>query len=168
MVNSFSKGRFSFDQFIFILTALSGLASLFCMFFISIAVGSRDVLNQSVPGMLEITQMMLVLIIFLPLAYVEKNKGHLQITVLYSILPRGVQSVLDLLWKILTFALFAFLAAVSFQGMVTSFLEHEASWGDLAFPLWIPKLFIFIGCLSMAIYNLVSFFQVKKDIGGEK
>lgn len=70
-----NKTKLFLDRLIFILTVLSSLASLFCMLFISIAVGSRDILSYPVRGMLDITEMMLVLIIFLPIAYVEKTKA---------------------------------------------------------------------------------------------
>lgn len=140
-------------RFILILTYLSALAALFCMLFISLAVFSR-ILGYWLPGMLEITQMMLVLMIFLPLAYVEKNKGHLQITILYSHFPERLRSTLQFTWEILTCILFALLAGMSFRGMLVSFIQHEASWGDIPIPLWIPKLFIFVGCISMFFYDL--------------
>jgi TRAP-type C4-dicarboxylate transport system permease small subunit len=150
------------DRFIFILTAVSGSASLFCMLFISAVVGGRYLLNYAVPGMLDITEMMLVLIIFFPLAYVEKKKGHLQITILYSTLPGRMRSVLEFIWRILTCALFGAMSAMSFRGMLTSFLEHEASWGEIAIPLWIPKLFIFISCTAMFLYVLIELLRPKK------
>jgi TRAP-type C4-dicarboxylate transport system permease small subunit len=159
------EGKLSFEHFIFILTALSAVASLFCMLFISVAVGSRYLLGYSVPGMLDITQMMLVLMIFLPLAYVEKNRGHLQITILYSVLPKRTQSVLQFIWEILACILFALIAVMSFRGMVISFMEHEASWGDLAIPLWIPKLFIFVGCTSMFLYDSIHLFRPRETMG---
>src|SRR4030042_6856462 len=108
-----TKEKLSFNRLLFLLTALSALASLFCMVFISVAVGIRYLAGYSLPGMLDITEMMLVLIIFLPLAYVEKNKGHLQITILYSILPKRIQSVLELIWKLLTCILFGLIASMS-------------------------------------------------------
>ena len=151
------------DRFIFILAVISGSASLFCMLFISFVVGGRYLLNHAIPGMLDITEMMLVLIIFFPLAYVEKNKGHLQITILYSVLPGRMRSLLEYIWKILTCALFGAMAAMSFRGMVTSFLEHEASWGELAIPLWIPKLFIFISCTAMFLYDLINFLRPREN-----
>jgi len=151
------------DRFIFILTVISGSASLFCMLFISVVVGGRYLLNYAVPGMLDITEMMLVLIIFFPLAYVEKKKGHLQITILYSILPGRMRSILEYIWKILTCILFGAMAGMSFRGMLASFLEHEASWGEIAIPLWIPKFFIFISCTAMFLYVLISLLRPKEN-----
>lgn len=165
-----SKLRLLLDRVIFILACASSLACLFCMFFISVVVGSRYLLNYSISGLLDITELMLVSIVFLPVAYVEKLGGHLQITLLFSSYSKRIQSMLNfLIWKIVSFILFGFLTWVAFEGMLISYAEKETSWGDLALPLWIPKLFIFLGCLIMCLYELINYLIGPRDyIGGKK
>jgi TRAP-type C4-dicarboxylate transport system permease small subunit len=162
-----NKTKLFLDRFIFMLTCLSALASFFCMFFISVCVGSRYILGYSVPGMLETTELMLVLIIFFPLAYVERNRGHLQISILFDTFPRRAKSILQFIWRIITCILLGFIAVMSFRGMIISFSEREASWGDFPIPLWIPKLFIFVGCLAMVIYDLIYIIWPRDDIGAK-
>ncbi len=153
-----------FNRFIFLLTVVAGIAALSCMFFISASVGSRYILDYSIPGSLDITQIILVLIIFFPLAYVEEKGGHINITVLYSRFPPKMIEVLKIVSKILALILFGLMAFMSLIGAINSFLQKEASWGDFAIPLWIPKFFIFIGVASIFGYVVINSFRRKTKV----
>jgi TRAP-type C4-dicarboxylate transport system permease small subunit len=161
------KRRF-LDYWIDFLTRVSAVASFVAMIFISLVVGARFLFNFTIPGMLDVTEMILVLIIFFPLSYVEKNGEHLQMEILFSKFPSKMKSTLKIIWKILTAILFAVLAAISLGGTLTSYYEHESSWGDLALPLWIPKLFIFLGCVSVFLLELVYLLCSRIPRNGEK
>ena len=153
-----------FNRFIFLLTLVAAIGAVICMFFISAAVGSRYILDYSIPGSLDISQIILVLIIFFPMAYVEKEGGHIKITVLYSKFPKKMVTVLNFISSTLGLILFGLMSFMSLIGAVNSFLEKEASWGDFAIPLWIPKFFIFIGATSIFIYVVINSFR--KDSKG--
>lgn len=68
----------------------------------------------------------------------------------------------------LTCVLFGLMAGFSFRGIIMSFSEGAASWGDLAIPLWIPRVFIFVGCLFMFLYDVIYLFWPKDDIGANR
>ena len=142
------------ERSISISTGFTGFVALICMFLICTAVGSRYIFNYNILGTLDIAQIMLVLIIFIPLAYVEKHGGHLRITILYSFFSQRAKSILDLIARIETCTLLSFMSGMALLGTFESLVERDTSWGELAIPLWIPKLFIFLGCLMLFLYSL--------------
>ena len=165
-IAKFSSWVRSFHQFIFLLAICAGVGAFICMFFISIAVGTRYIFDYSIPGALDISQIILVLIIFFPLAFVEKMGGHIKITVLYSRFSKPTVALLTLISRALAVLLFGLTSFMSLGGAYSSFIERETSWGDFAIPLWIPKVFIFIGCSSIFLYVLIDFFFRKNDPPG--
>lgn len=153
-----------FNGFIYLLTFVAAIAAFLCMFFIAGSVASRYILDYSVPGSLDISQIILVLIIFFPLAYVEKEGGHIKITVLYSKFSPQMVKVLKMVSNILGLILFGLMSFMSLIGAINSFWQKEASWGDFAIPLWIPKFFIFIGVTSIFSYVVINSFRRKPGV----
>ncbi|HUV59692.1 MAG TPA: TRAP transporter small permease [Desulfatiglandales bacterium] len=149
-----NKARVFLDRLTSILVLITAWSTLIGMFLICTTVGSRYVFGYSVPGTMDISQIILVLIIFIPLVYVEKTGGHLKISIIASRYSKRTESIRALISNILTAIVFGLMSYMSMIGCITSFLEHEDSWGDIAIPLCIPKFFIFLGCLLFSLYTL--------------
>ena len=60
----------------------------------------RSVLNIPIHGTIELTEFMMVGIVYFTLAYAQAKKKHIRVELLYEVLPHKVQLACDLLWSI--------------------------------------------------------------------
>jgi len=163
-----NKIRRFLNRIIFISSFCAAIGALLLMFLISADVGVRTIFGDHIPGTLDLSQIILVFIIFIPLAYVEESGGHLRITLLSSRFSTRGKSIIDNICNILIIAIFGLMTCMTFKGVCISLSSHDTSWGELAIPLWIPKLFIFVGCLLFFLYALIVLFSRLVDFLGSK
>jgi TRAP-type C4-dicarboxylate transport system permease small subunit len=85
------------------------------------------------------------------------REEHIKIEILYSHLPAKLRSGFDFLIKVLGFFFFAIMTRQTFLDGLYSYLIKQSTWGILPIKVWIPKLFIFVGCLSFSLHFFGSF-----------
>jgi TRAP-type C4-dicarboxylate transport system permease small subunit len=161
-----NTSRTFLDRIIAALSFCAAVGTFLLMFLISTDVCVRAVFGDHIPGSLDLSQIILVFVIFIPLAYVEKSGGHLSITLLVSRLSKRANSVIGNIYKVLVIGVFGLMTRMTFKAVCTSLSEHDTSWGELAIPLWIPKAFIFLGCLIFflsalleVVFRIVSYIE---------
>ncbi|MBW1777266.1 MAG: TRAP transporter small permease [Deltaproteobacteria bacterium] len=136
---------------------LSGIALCAMM-----AIGALDVLfgkffNMPIPGTFEATEALMVLSAFLAFAFNQQVKGHIQVELIISRLPKRIKLKFDS-FNYLMSALFFFL--VAWQGWVGgwhSLMVREYESGLIAFPVYPAKLILALGASMMVLQCLVDF-----------
>jgi TRAP-type C4-dicarboxylate transport system permease small subunit len=116
----------------------------------------RHAFNQPIYGALEISEFMLVIVVFFSAAHCEFHRGHVSIGLFVDRLGRRAQSILDSIVYFLFLATFCWLtyqlgiyATEAFQSNIVS-----GSLGVSKFP------FIYIatfGCALLSLFVLVHF-----------
>lgn len=114
---------------------------------------------QPVPGAFELTEFMLVVLVFAALGYAQFHDDHISINVLTSRFPKRVQAILDT---------FIYLISLSLSCIVTwrsvlfaqRLIEQEDVSGVLEIPLY-PFVFVvaagmFMFCLALLVNLLKS------------
>lgn len=139
------------------LSYIAGVSSLFCMVLIFSDVGGRYLFNTPISGTLEVSQLLLTVMIFGSITYLELRQSHIKITLLYSRYPPKIQRVFDILSQGLQTVLFAFFANQTFFYFYFSWAMDEISAGSIALPLWIPKFVIFLGCFLFFLHSFGDF-----------
>jgi TRAP-type C4-dicarboxylate transport system permease small subunit len=139
-----------------VLTVAVGVLVFFCMILITFSITGRYLFGTPVPSTDEISETILVLVIFLPLAYIERQGGHLRIMFLYSRFSERWQNVCDILAKVLVLLLLSLMTWQTLLYALHSWACNEISWGTVSIPLWIPKFSIFFGCLLFSLHVLGS------------
>jgi len=140
-----------------VLCMIAVLCCGICMLLINADVLGRYLFSNPVPGTLELSEIFLCIMVFLPLAYLGIRGEHIRIEILYSRFPAKVRSGFDILMKVLGFFFFAIMTWQTFLDGRHSYLLKQATWGLLPIKVWIPKLFIFVGCLSFFLHFFGSF-----------
>ena len=144
MIDRIVKGLQSADLHVSrILTVAAGILIFCCMVLITLSIGGRYLFNAPIPSTVESSEVILVLIIFLPLAYIDIQGGHLRIMFLYSRLSIRGQNICDIIAKIVSFTLLSLMTWQTLNFALASWASSERSWGLIALPLWIPKFVIF-------------------------
>ncbi|MTH79160.1 TRAP transporter small permease [Paracoccus aestuariivivens] len=130
----------------------------FMMVGITVDVVARATLGRSVPGLFEVTEMSMVMVVFMGLGATLLDDGHIRVTMMTDALPGPYsRSCTALAWffAALTFLLLAWPAT---QEAVYSFSIREFRWGYFQVPVWWAKIAVAAGlwfaALQAALHSL--------------
>jgi TRAP-type C4-dicarboxylate transport system permease small subunit len=126
-------------------------AVLFLMMLLTITdVVLRKTLSQSILGTVEITEFMLVIVIFFALANTEILNGHVKVDLVMSRFSGRVQSFVDMITQ---FVCFILSVMITWSTLIYS-KEMRAS-AEVTQDLWIPIYpFIYVVALGSAVLAL--------------
>ena len=129
---------------------------LFAMMIMTITdVLLRKIVNKSILGSLELTEMMMAIVIFGALAYCELNDGHIRVDLVMKRFSRRVQLMFDALGQFICFILFGF--------MTWALLDHASSmreWGEVTLDLLLPVYpIVYVSAFCCALLALVLLYK---------
>lgn len=127
------------------------LFALMCM--ITGEVLLRKILNSSILGYLELTELMMVLIVFCSLAFCEANDGHIKIDLVMSKLSPRAQAIFNLITQSICFVLFIFMSLALFRYAYVMKESGEVTV-DLAIPVYPFVYSAAVGCGLLALVLL--------------
>lgn len=144
-----------------------GAGVIFALMLITgIDVIGRYLFHRPLVGAFEMTELALALMVLFGWGYNQAIKGHIDIDLLYKRLPLSVQTILDFLTPLLGLSLFVF---VSWQAI--NFTLDSIGWGEatemLHMPVWIFKLMIFIGSVSISLQFVVDIITACQKVRGK-
>ncbi|WP_342240569.1 TRAP transporter small permease [Inquilinus sp. OTU3971] len=121
-----------------------------------VGIGSADVIGtqvfgRAVPSAIELQEAFEALLIFMPLAWVTEQHGHIAIDTLTCRMPAALRRGAEVLALVAALTLFGLLAANTCTLAVRSIAASELSPGFVSFPLYPFKAAVFLGCLAAAL-----------------
>jgi len=132
-----------------------GAGVIFALMLVAgVDVVGRYVFNRPLLGAFELSELALAIMVLFGWGYNQAIKGHIDIDLLYKRLPHSAQTVLDFLTPLLGLALFIFISWQAINFMMDSIGWHETT-EMLHLPMWIFKLTIFIGAVSISLQFVV-------------
>jgi len=143
------------------------LVMMFLTFITVIDISGRYLFNKPLPGTIELTELALVVIVYLTLGYTEHFGEHIVIDTVYKAMPKGVRYVLFIIASIISFAS---ILLMSWQLYVYAgrMLSGGYKTGVLGIPYYPVVIIASIGSLSFGlaiISNMVKF--IKKGEEGK-
>ena len=144
------------------LATVLGLLTLALMFVIVIDVGGRYLFNKPLQGGVEISQILLAWILFLPLAYTLIRGAHVRVTILTMRLPHRHKLIVEDIITIISLGFFALAIYASWMHFLDSISVGETMAAPIWLPLWAAKLAVPLGlflifaqlCINLGV-NLV-------------
>jgi TRAP-type C4-dicarboxylate transport system permease small subunit len=134
------------------LGTFSGLMFFIMMLLISSDVVGRYFFSAPIDGALELTEMMLVVAVFLGISFTQYRGTHIRVSILHSRLPEKWQKALNILAVFLGMVISAVMiwktAAYAFDLMVS----HKTPWAGPQIPLCIPAAAVPIGFLLVLLH----------------
>jgi TRAP-type C4-dicarboxylate transport system permease small subunit len=121
-----------------------------------VGIGSADVIGtqffgRAVPSAIELQEVFEALLIFMPLAWVTEQRGHIVIDVLTARMPAGMKKAAEVVALAAALLLFGLLTANTYDLAARSLAADELSPGFVAFPLYPFKTAVFVGCLAATL-----------------
>ena len=145
------------------LVTYMGIASsgtvMLALFFIVIEVASRALFNKPIKGVVEISGFLLVIVVFLGIAYVQLRKGHVRIDLFILRLPPRLRSLHFMLTSIIIITIFSLFGYYGAKMTIKSFLTGEYEINIPFLPVWIIRIFVPIGALLVNLIVVSELFQ---------
>ncbi len=133
------------------LATILGCLILVLMLVITVDVVGRFVFNKPLPGGVEISSLLFVWVIFLPLAYVLFEGNHVRLTLLLLHFPQQGRSIAELINATFSLFFFGFLMYAGGSQFWESFRVGETMAAPIWIPLWLGKLAVPLGCFFMVV-----------------
>lgn len=114
----------------------------------------RFFFGKAIPGIIESEEFMLVCIVFLSMAMMQRDKEHVSIAILVSRFPEWVQSLVDCFVYLLSGIVILLISWETIQSGITKF-------GEVSFALEIPiSIFVFVSAFGF----ILLFLMLVKDV----
>ena len=120
--------------------------------------GAGDVVGTQffgwpIPGVLEITESTMTLIVFGALAYAQIRRNHIRVELIYSHMGPRTRAAMDVAANVAAIIFFGFLLSEAIAEGMTSWRIRETADGLIQFPLY-PARWILISGTVMLLLQL--------------
>ena len=125
------------------------------MFLITGDVSLRYLFNRPIKGSVELIELMMVVLVFLAVAYTASQKGNVAIELMVARLPQRAQAIIDIITHSLSLGL---VSLIIWQSVVRAnylWLHEHVSW-TLSIPIYPFVFLIAFGCALLAIVLLAN------------
>lgn len=124
-------------------------------------VARRTFEGESIAGVLELGEVMMVAITFLGLAYAEYRGAHVSMTLVVRRIPRRIAAVINAAGLLLIVVVVAWMFLVTFDRAVESYAEGEYRFGLVQVAIWPARIAIVVG---LAAYLIELVFRLVDDV----
>ena len=137
------------------MTAALGALALLALSLIGTSdVLSIRILQQSIPGVMKLSEAGLVLALFLGLAVAARNRGHIRIDILVTRLGPRARRFCDTTGYLFTAVFFALWTWQTGVMAAKSWSIRESATGLLPYPLYPIKFILFLGLLIATLESV--------------
>lgn len=144
----------------FISRALGILAVLVITFMMVATVADvsrRYFAGSPIPGVTEAGEVIMVMAVFLGIAYTESRGAHVRVTLVLEMLPPRVAAIINSLAMLLVLALLGWMVWVTTGRALEAIEINEVRFGLVKIPVWPGRIAIAVG---LAAYFLEAILRV--------
>ncbi len=111
--------------------------------------------NSSILGSVELTELMMVIVVFCSLAQCQAEDGHIKVDLVLKRFSPRVQSMIDTLTQLICFGLFSFMTWSMYI-----YASEMKEYGEVTLDLGLVKYpFVYIASFGCALLTLVLLFK---------
>ena len=136
------------------------------MFMTGVDVVMRYIFNRPISGAYELTELMMVILVFFGLAYTQMEKEHVAVDLVYTRFAPKMKTIANCVSYFLCMGLFVIMTWQSIK-------QAQSKWnsglvtGTLGIPLWPFYLITAMGCLVMCFVFIGDLFKSARKWGEE-
>jgi TRAP-type C4-dicarboxylate transport system permease small subunit len=130
---------------------LGGFGTLLIMIIVCLDVAGRFLFNAPLDSGVELSELLLVSLVFLGLAAAQQQKQNFSVEILTQHLPGWLQRALELCACLACLAIIVIIAWPSSKQAITSFERGEAGFGIVPFPIWPARTILAAGLWLLAL-----------------
>ncbi len=143
--------------------AYIGAFSLFTMMCLTMAdVAGRYLFNKPILGVFEITEFMVLVLIFSFLGYTQSRKSHVSVDLFMRHFPEKLKTLIEIVNHL---ACLALMALIAWMGVDKAFELMEAGEAspNLALPTYPFVFFLVLGCAVMCVEFIRDIIMILKN-----
>ena len=133
--------------------------ALFVMMFLTIAdVFLRKVFSRSILGTVEVTEFLMLILVFFALAQTEVLNGHVKVDLVMGRFSERTQAAVDMITQLICFLMFGLFtwSALVYSGKMREVAEVSQ---DLWLPMYPFVYVVVVGCAILSLSLLIKFFM---------
>lgn len=142
------------------LSIITGFATLLIILIVVIDVTGRFLFNAPFHSGVEVSELLLVILVFLGLAAAQQQRQNYAIELLTQHFPPWLQQAFELIGYVACLLIVVFLAWPSTRQAVASFERGESGFGIVPFPLWPGRILLAIGLWLLAVQFLCDIYRL--------
>lgn len=150
--------------------AMAVMVIFIMMFHITADVFGRYLFSQPIPGTYEISEMLMVLVVFLGLAYTQAEGSHIRVETMVRFLPPRGRLIAEILTHFVFLTIFAFFIWEGSRQGIISWQEREFVAGLINIPRyparWAIPVGAFLVCLQL-MFDIAGRFRELRSVKGE-
>lgn len=150
-----AKGNGIFRRSIDRVSTVLAFIAVICIAFVLVAVIadviSRTFFGQSIGGVVEMAEVMMVLIVFLGLGYAERRGAHVSMTLLVRKLPSRAAAIVNAIAFVVVVVVLGWMMWVTGDRAIASVVAGEYRFGLVRVAVWPARIAIAVG---LAVYLL--------------
>lgn len=154
--------------FSYALSRIGCVALIFMMALTVVDVTGRYVFNSPILGAFELTEFMVLLVVFSYLAYAQSQNAHVTVDLLVNLFPKPLQRGIDLFNHTISIIL---LVLITWKGYDKIIETYQGGDKPMNLPVadWPFVIFMTIGCAALCIEYLRDIIKVflKEQKGGD-
>ena len=113
----------------------------------------------------ELSEYLLVLLVFMSIGWVLKRDRHVAVTFAVDLLPEKMRLGLNVLTSLLTMVFLGILVWQGCRTVLTAYTGDYHSSSLLDFPMWIPYALIPLGALVLSLQYIVKIGELIRALG---
>ncbi len=139
---------------------ITGFAVISCvtiaimMFSTTIDTILRYVFNRPIPGVFELNEVILVVCVFMGIAWCQVDRGHIRVTMLMVRMSRRKAVIMDTIVWIIALGFVMIMAIETWHDAVYAYSIKMFRWGTVQMPIWWARALVPI-CLWLLCIQLV-------------
>lgn len=133
----------------------AAVAVILCSLLATIDTLGLWLLGRPVPSVVEMSQLLLIVIVFLGLGSTERGRDHIAVDIVRNALPKRVRRVGDVVVQIVSMLVYFTLFAAGMASAFRSWHVQEVPEGLEAFPAFPFRFILVIGAL-LAVFAALS------------
>ncbi len=150
-----------YRRFSLVCTAISAIAVALMMISTSLDTSLRYAFNAPLPGVFELNEVLLVVTVFLGIAWTQAERGHTRVVLVMRRVDLRTAIKMDIICWIMCFLFLAALGVQSAKEALRSFSINEFRWGAVQMPIWWAKGLVPFGCFLTCVQLLI---DIWKDV----
>ncbi|MGM7669217.1 TRAP transporter small permease [Microbacterium sp. A93] len=134
-----------------VLRTIASIGVLLLMIATVVDVSMRTLAGHGVPGVIEITEVLLVVTVFLAMMSSGRDGQHIRVTLLTDRLPEAAARLVRSIGLVLSLMIVGWLTWATIDKAIVSLRTAEYRFGLINVPIWPARVAIPIGLVCLAI-----------------
>lgn len=148
-------------------TAIAILSTTVLLLATAMDVVLRILTGHGVPGTVEVTEVLLVVAVFMGMATAATDDLHIRATILTDRLPFRIRRIVRFVGDVIGMGMVVWLIYATALRAISSVTSGEYRFGLVSMPIWPARIAIVLGLAGLLLAMLLKTIDRLHEVGGE-